>query len=413
MLEELGLGNDSTAIDLSLIPKLNLNDIVASFNSLVESFDVMQAGTSLAHGLLSTTDINAGVSQRLDYKISTDPDTKTINITIYDDVDRSTKSIYKALKKAKDSNKKAVFTEAEVKIVLEHINNLSGNGDSDRFSVGKFVFFIEFIVNEEPVTEQPKEEILPDEDAIDEPEERADMSLEIEYREAIRKEKADAETVRNTIDILHTAFSILKSLVGPLDTLIVLISNYQTNKEYVRHAHMENLVTCFLDAMKYLGLNNKTSADGKTPSEPRLYTVRTVGLYRHVTEKLNITMSGDVTSELLTYDEMTNINEWLKTNEPQASQINTEGYTKLFIDMDSILEEMRCLENLKQELESVFGPGSENLITDTSDCQKIDGTFDNIDKIEMCGDMIAYADSLLPRLPSQIDILLAQGYDLK
>ena len=400
MLEEFGLGNDSTAIDLSLIPKLNLNDIVASFNSLVESFDVMQAGTSLAQGLLSTTDINAGVSQRLDYKISTDPDTKTINITIYDDVDRSTKSIYKALKKAKDSNKKAVFTEAEVKIVLEHINNLSGNGDSDRFSVGKFVFFIEFIVNEELVTEQSKEEILPDEDAIDEPEERADMSLEIEYREAIRKEKADAETVRNTIDILHTAFSILKSLVGPLDTLIVLISNYQTNKEYVRHAHMENLVTCFLDAMKYLGLNNKTSANGKTPSESRLYTVRTVGLYRHITEKLNITMSGDVTSELLTYDEMTNINEWLKTNEPQASQINTEGYTKLFIDMDSILEEMRCLENLKQELESVFGPGSENLITDTSDCQKIDGTFDNIDKIEMCGDMIAYADSLLPRLPS-------------
>ena len=40
LLDELGLGDDNTAIDLSLIPSLNINDIYASLNSLKDSFNV-------------------------------------------------------------------------------------------------------------------------------------------------------------------------------------------------------------------------------------------------------------------------------------------------------------------------------------------------------------------------------------
>lgn len=36
MLDELGLGDDSMAIDLSLLPAMNLNDVYASFNRLKE-----------------------------------------------------------------------------------------------------------------------------------------------------------------------------------------------------------------------------------------------------------------------------------------------------------------------------------------------------------------------------------------
>ena len=62
LLDELGLGDDSTAIDLSLIPSLNINAIVAQMNSIVENFDAMQAATGVAKSVAGSLDVQGGAS---------------------------------------------------------------------------------------------------------------------------------------------------------------------------------------------------------------------------------------------------------------------------------------------------------------------------------------------------------------
>ena len=232
---------------------------------------------------------------------------------------------------------------------------------------------------------------------------------ELETREEVQKKKPDGETRRNTIAILHTAFSILKSMVGVLQPLMVLINNYKINKAYARSKHDENLITCFMDALSYLGMGKKSNMNGDSPSSPRLYTVRTYALYRHVAAKMHIRING-AESDLITDDQKRDINSWLKNNEPSAKTIPDGGYTKLYIDMDSILQEQECKEEIQQELLATFGPGAENISFNMDTCMKVDGTFDGIDNIEMVGDYIVYSDSTLPRLPSQIMWAIGHGY---
>ena len=149
--------------------------------------------------------------------------------------------------------------------------------------------------------------------------------------------------------------------------------------------------------------------NGDSPSSPRLYTVRTYALYRHVAAKMHIRING-AESDLITDDQKRDINSWLKNNEPAAKTIPDGGYTKLYIDMDSILQEQECKEEIQQELLATFGPGAENISFNMDTCMKVDGTFDGIDNIEMVGDYIVYSDSTLPRLPSQIMWAIGHGY---
>ena len=122
---------------------------------------------------------------------------------------------------------------------------------------------------------------------------------ELILRESVRRKKAEAETLRNTIALLHTLFSILKSIVGPLNILITLISNYKINKAYAQEKHQDNLITCFMDAMAKLGLTNKSRTDGRSPNNARLYPVRTLKLYNYVIGTLKVKMDGPATSEIL------------------------------------------------------------------------------------------------------------------
>ena len=99
MLDEIGLGDDSTAIDLSMIPALNLNAVYASMNSLK------------AQGLINTAkiaatslDVNTSVENVKTYEITTDKDSMTITVMYYTDPTKKSvsKKVYNAFSKAKD-----------------------------------------------------------------------------------------------------------------------------------------------------------------------------------------------------------------------------------------------------------------------------------------------------------------------
>lgn len=234
------------------------------------------------------------------------------------------------------------------------------------------------------------------------------------HRESVRREKAEGETLRNTIALLHTLFSILKSIVGPIKVLITLISNYKINKAYAQEKHQDNLITCFMDAMAKLGLINKSKTDGSSALNARLYPVRTLRLYNYVNGTLKVKMDGPATSDILTSDQKDSINKFNKDFNQSAPEIEKDGYTRLFIDSDALDRERECRAKLKEEFDSVFGTSDSVLLSEQADaCEETDGTFNNIDKIEDCGKYVVYADSRLPRLPSQIDTALQKGYGRK
>ena len=102
MLDEIGLGDDSTAIDLSMIPALNLNAIYASMNSLKEQ--ATQGLINTAKIAATSLDVNTSVENVKTYEITTDKDSMTIPVMYYTDPTKKSvsKKVYNAFSKAKD-----------------------------------------------------------------------------------------------------------------------------------------------------------------------------------------------------------------------------------------------------------------------------------------------------------------------
>ena len=414
MLDDLGLGDDSTAIDLSLVPSLGINDMIASMRSIQENFDAGRAAMQLSAAFTNSSDINANLNTQKTYVIQSDPDELTISIIFYDSATKYSKQVYKALKKAVDSNNNRLFTEAELKVLTDNISELQETGGSRTFKLGKYTFDITIKMSsgddsdfgQDTATEQEKREMREEKELR----QRA-MEPELAQRESIRMEKADRETIRNTIALLHTAFSIIKNLLGPLKIMATLISNYKINKAYVQEKHHDNLITCFIDAMSRLGLINTEKTDGKTPYSARLYPVRSLRLYNYVSGELHIKMESPTTSKVLTSSEVGSVNKFISDFNRQATLLETEGYTRLYIDSVALDRERQCREKLKAEFDAMFGQDDIQLLSEQADaCQETDGTFFGLDNIEDCGDYIVYSDSKLPRLPSQIDTALRNGY---
>lgn len=91
MLDEMGLGDDSTAVDLSLIPSLGINDMIASFKSIQENFDVAKAAGGLAAALANGMNVNADLVSQKTYDIKSDPDALTISIVFYNSATKYSK----------------------------------------------------------------------------------------------------------------------------------------------------------------------------------------------------------------------------------------------------------------------------------------------------------------------------------
>ena len=67
-----------------------------------------------------------------------------------------------------------------------------------------------------------------------------------------------------------------------------------------------------MDAMKKLGLTNKSKADGSSALNARLYPVRTLKLYNYVIGRLKVKMDGPATSEILSSEQKDSINKFNK-----------------------------------------------------------------------------------------------------
>ena len=134
LLDELGLGDDSTAIDLSMIPKLNINEIYASLNSLTDTQKLMGNVASLGVMAATSVDINATTTKVELYDVNTDAENKTITVTFYENPTKSSVSrkFYKLLNKTKGPDgKKTLFSAGEAKAIQDSVNKAFGAGQKE------------------------------------------------------------------------------------------------------------------------------------------------------------------------------------------------------------------------------------------------------------------------------------------
>lgn len=158
MLEDIGLGDDSTAVDLSLIPALGINDIVASFNSFKEQLNDsgVQLAGQLGRVVASSADIRANVSQTRMYEITTDKDSQTITVTYFTNPTQPkvSKKVYKALSSAKNSQNRSLFQLSECKSIqdatvsLWNSYSVSGHPDSTSLKAGKYTIVIKLQIED-------------------------------------------------------------------------------------------------------------------------------------------------------------------------------------------------------------------------------------------------------------------------
>ena len=275
MLDEIGLGDDSTAVDLSLVPALGINDIMASLEDFKQK--ISEQGTMLAGELAgiaaSSVDVRANVSQSRTYDISTDAESKTITITYYTDPTnpKVSKKVYKAISNAKTSNKQSMFQLSECKsiqdatIELWNRYSVSGSPDSTSLKAGKYTIEIKLQIEDEKKSEP---DVLTNEntkkkkaDPVSITKEAEAFTLLSRTEEGTKDPNKVREQKRNTIKLLHTAYSIIKSAVGPLNLFIVLISNYKINKAYVREKHDDNLFVLIQQALGKLGMDKEMTPE--------------------------------------------------------------------------------------------------------------------------------------------------------
>lgn len=403
MCEELGLGDDSTAIDLSLIPSLNLNVIHASMNSLKDSFKEasdIQKIKSTATGLIGVAGATVNIEKT--YDISTDAETKTVTVNYYDNPTKPSisKKVYKTFAKAKNADDNPLFSSADLKVIQDAITeayNTNHTSGTKTVKVNDYTIEIILDIDPEKIKDKKTDDVYQysEKDDIEENKDN-EPEFNITIRDEVYKseEEIEASQRRSTIKILHTAYSILKSLIPNLTLLAQLIDNYHTNKEYVKSQQKSNIGLMFEAAMSIYGYVNKL-----LKKDVCLYTVRTVKLYDYV-KTLGIKTSE--TTVEISKDNAKTINYWLSLNDGAAPKIDTsKDSIKLFFDMDAINAERAEIERLRE-----MGL-TDNLIGNTG--LYTNGTFNNINKIIDNGDSYLIADSNLPLNDSQIVELMSKS----
>ena len=150
MLEEIGLADDSTAIDLSMIPALGINNMMAGLDRLknISTADMLQGAVNT---ISPAVNISTKVENVKTVEIKTDVESKTITVAYYSDPTKSSvsKKVYKAFSKAEDANKNKMFSLSEVKVIQDNINDLwtkyqsSDSSENEReVTVGKYKIVI-------------------------------------------------------------------------------------------------------------------------------------------------------------------------------------------------------------------------------------------------------------------------------
>lgn len=399
LCEELGLGDDSTAIDLSLIPSLNFNVIQSSMNSLKEQFNEatdMQKIKSSAIGAAGI--VGSTVNLEKTYEIKTDTQTKVITVSYYDNPTKPSisKKVYKTFSKAKNADDEQLFSSSDLKTIQDTINDTyNQNQTSGNGSVKINGYTINIVLNIDPKKLKKKEDDVyqhsnkdKDKEIEDEQDNAPEFNITIRDEVVVSEEEINKRQRRSTIKVLHTAYSILKSLVPSLRQFAKLLDNYHTNKEYVKSQQKSNLGLMFEAVMAVYGYAKKLFK-----KDVALYTVRTVKLYDYIQNNTKINTS-DTTTEI-SHNDAKIINKWLEKNDSSALKVDTsKDIIQLFFDMESINAERLEIERLKE-----LGL-TDRLIGNTA--INGNGTFNNLPKIIDNGDSFLIADSNLPLNMSQI-----------
>lgn len=213
------------------------------------------------------------------------------------------------------------------------------------------------------------------------------MTRTDEYLTEKEMEEMQDRKRRSTIKVLHTVYSILKSMIPSLTQFAKLIRNYHINKEYVKSQQKGNLNLMYEAVMAIAGLVKKI--DKKTTD---MYTVRTLELYNYIKESLPEISTGNMTADI-TYNQAKTINTWLSSYDNSAKKIDlSKDNFVLYFDHEAILEQYKEQQRIKDQ----YGLDTNNL------SKYKNGTFSGIDKISINGDSLLYTDSRLPMNSSQI-----------
>ena len=227
--------------------------------------------------------------------------------------------------------------------------------------------------------------------------------------EQIDKERAN--TRRNTIALLHTLFSIIKTINPLLETLATLVNNYKTNKAYAASKSQENLYQLYKECMNKLGFNKSKefSADGGSgnPADV-IYTVRTYQLYMFLKNDMRI-IDDSTTIKDISISDAIKINKWLDVHDSVSTKVNESQPSQLYIDYTSIKDQINCIKEQTEELSQVLDT---NLVDTFVSCtaRYRNGTFEDLENMEIVGNTIIYSDKNLPRMGSQILMAQMRGY---
>lgn len=430
MLDELGLGDDSTAIDLSLIPSLNINEIYAGLNNLASmqtlenqvgalKNSVMPGGAAYV-GVMSSINVDFDVSSEKTFDISTDTSTKTITVVYYTNPSKQSvaKKVNSVFTKAKDAEDKALFSLSDCKVIQEktlelYNNNIKTGKGETTFSAGNYTIKIklEISVTKKEVDKTDTKTPAQIQQATKETPDIQLMVVDETMKSADQIDKERATTRRNTIALLHTLFSIIKSINPLLKTLATLVQNYKTNKAYAASKSQENLYQLYKECMKKLGLDKSkeftaNSVSGN-PSDV-IYTVRTYQLYMFLRNDMRLIDDGTTIKDISVSDAI-EINKWLDIHDSASAKVNMTQPSQLYIDYASINEQINCIKEQTEELSQVLDT---NLVDAFVSCtaKYRNGTFEDLENMEIVGNTIIYSDKNLPRMGSQILMAQMRGY---
>lgn len=436
LLDELGLGDESTSVDLSMLAKFNINTMMNSLNNFKDMAGSLATSATLATAaaIESGIKIDASVTASKTFDVNTDFSTKTISVTIYKDPTSPSmaKSLYKVFTDSKTSDGKKIFSLGQAKLIQDNINKLwKDNSASQKgnvtIPVNAYTVKIELNASDDNGASKSlsktfgnsnlpdKQDKEPKQETQKNPLEgfilNLDIGEEVSYTEEQIMQKR-ATTRRNTIKLLHTVFSMLKSIFPILKEVAVLIQNYKINKAYCQQKSKDNVFALFKELMNKLSLNKHIQTD-VPDSQGRLtsmYTVRTLSLYNYLKDELRIDIKSDTVTYNVTDYQVKEIDRWLKNNDKSATPIETDKNIVLFIDFKSISDESTCLKEKYQRLSTAMSVETMEMFS-KSCVQNKNGTFEGIDNIEIDDNNIFYSEKYLPRMPSQI--LMAQMHGCK
>lgn len=432
MMDEMGVNDESNVIDLYEALKLGFNNRKNIANSL--AFQLSQQ--ALASGMTMVNSMydklkNAEVTTTYiqNFKFDFDLDNFIIKLIIYKNplIKSVRRNIINALKNAKleQNDNKKIFDANQIKIILNAIDEGVFLKKDQEVELQDFKFQIIFELEDYNKGEDEKvydnttelyNKLQEDFDKIIE--EEKNMTFEQDqmsnYELGIVTEEFTADPYakkrRPTLKLVHELYAILTKLLPALKIFGTLISNYKINKAKEKANSEGNIFSI----IKFLAkANNLLQSIKKT--EMNFYTVRTLKMYNY----LNDIRIGQETNEetsknnvlYLNIDETIIFYNYLRDNNLPFNDIDIKLPSVLYIDMDSINDQ---LDEYKENLDNAsqfFGDDS-SLFISYPESKYEDGTIDNIDKVMIAGDTIYYSDSSLPIYNSQILLCKSKNYDV-